>query len=99
MNLNQSITQIITSTCTIVGILVMMLSISWQMTLVSLCILPLSMIVTILVVKKSQKYFKNQQKFLGSVNGHVEEMLGSHVVVKAFNGEEESSEKSSTSPG
>ena len=61
--------------------------------IVTLFILPLSMIITVLIVKKSQKHFKNQQKFLGSVNGHVEEMLGSHVVVKAFNGEEESSEK------
>lgn len=91
--LNQSMTQIITSVTSIIGIMVMMLSISWQMTLVSLCILPLSMIITILVVKKSQKHFINQQKFLGSVNGHVEEMLSSHMVVKAFNGEEESSEK------
>ena len=91
--LNQSMTQIITSISALIGITIMMLTISWQMTLVTLVILPLSMIITVLIVKKSQKHFKNQQKFLGSVNGHVEEMLGSHVVVKAFNGEEESSEK------
>lgn len=91
--LNQSMTQIITSISALIGITIMMLSISWQMTVVTLFILPLSMIITIYVVKKSQKYFKEQQKYLGSVNGHVEEMLGSHIVVKAFNGEEESAEK------
>jgi len=92
-SLNQSMTQIITSITSLIGIIIMMLSISWQMTLVSLCILPLSMVVTLKVVKKSQRHFKDQQKFLGSVNGHVEEMLGSHIVVKAFNGEEDSSAK------
>ena len=91
--LNQSMTQIITSITSLIGIMVMMLTISWKMTLVSLCILPLSMIVTLFVVKKSQKHFVSQQKLLGSVNGHVEEMLGSHVVVKAFNGEEDSAKE------
>ena len=91
--LNQSMTQIITSITSLIGIIVMMLTISWQMTLVSLCILPLSMIITLQVVKKSQKHFVSQQSLLGKVNGHVEEMLGSHVVVKAFNGEEDSSEE------
>ncbi|NLY36101.1 MAG: ABC transporter ATP-binding protein [Tissierellia bacterium] len=91
--LNQSMTQIITSITSLIGITIMMLSISWQMTLVSLGILPLSVIIIVVVVKKSQKFFKDQQRFLGSVNGHVEEMLGSHVVVKAFNGEEQSLEK------
>ena len=91
--LNQSMTQIITSIALLIGIIIMMFSISWQMTLVSLLILPLAMVITLVIVKKSQGHFKNQQKFLGSVNGHVEEMLGSHVVVKAFNGEEESEEK------
>lgn len=91
--LNQSMTQIITSIALLIGIIIMMFSISWQMTLVSLLILPLAMVITLIIVKKSQGHFKNQQKFLGHVNGHVEEMLGSHVVVKAFNGEEESEEK------
>lgn len=91
--LNQSMTQIITSITSLIGITIMMLSISWQMTLVTLCILPLSMVVMVIVVKKSQIHFKNQQKFLGNVNGHVEEMLGNHLVVKAFNGEEDSLKK------
>ncbi len=91
--LNQSLTQIITSTVTVVGVLIMMLSISWQMTLVSLVIIPLSAVVTGLVIKNSQKYFKQQQEFLGHVNGHVEEMYGGHVVMKAFNGERKSVEK------
>ncbi|HEY5557374.1 ABC transporter ATP-binding protein [Acetobacterium sp.] len=90
--LNQSITQIITSVVTIVGILVMMLSISWQMTLVALCTVPLSFIVVILIVKRSQKYFGEQQTYLGHINGHVEEMYSGHSVVKAFNGEEASFE-------
>ncbi|MGI6176501.1 MAG: ABC transporter ATP-binding protein [Christensenellales bacterium] len=89
-SLNQSLTQIITSLTSVVGILVMMLTISWQLTLVALCIIPISMIFVMTIVKKSQKHFKNQQEYLGDVNGHVEEMLGSHVVVKTFNGEEDS---------
>lgn len=88
--LNQSLTQIITSVTSLIGIVIMMLTISWQLTLAALCVLPVSMIAVILIVKKSQVHFKNQQKLLGSVNGHVEEMFGSHVVVKAFNGEEDS---------
>lgn len=88
--LNQSMTQIITSLTSLIGIIVMMLSISWQLTLFALVMLPLSLFAVIFVVKKSQKHFVNQQKFLGKVNGHVEEMFGSHVVVKAFNGEEDS---------
>ncbi|KNZ43061.1 ABC transporter ATP-binding protein [Acetobacterium bakii] len=88
--LNQSITQIITSAATIIGILIMMLSISWQMTLVALISVPLSFIVVILVVKKSQKYFGEQQTYLGHINGHVEEMYSGHNVVKAFNGEQAS---------
>lgn len=87
-NLNQSITQIITSICTLIGILIMMFSISWQMTLVSLVILPLTIIVVSIVVKKSQKYFKSQQDYLGHVNGQVEEVYSGHNIVKAFNGEE-----------
>lgn len=87
-NMNQSITQIITSICTIIGILIMMLSISWTMTLVSLIILPISAIAVSIIVKKSQKYFKAQQDYLGHVNGQVEEVYGGHNIVKVFNGEE-----------
>lgn len=89
-SLNQSITQIITSVTLLIGILVMMLTISWEMTLVALCIIPLSFGFVITIVKKSQKHFTAQQEYLGHVNGHVEEMYASHVVVKAFNGEEDS---------
>jgi ATP-binding cassette subfamily B multidrug efflux pump len=91
--LNQSLTQIITSVITVIGVLVMMFSISWLMTLASLLILPLSMAFVGLIIKQSQKYFKQQQDYLGHVNGHVEEMYGGHVVMKAFNGEAKSVEK------
>ncbi len=87
-NMNQSITQIITSICTIIGILIMMLSISWTMTIVSLIILPISAIAVSIIIKKSQKYFKAQQDYLGHVNGQVEEVYGGHNIVKVFNGEE-----------
>ena len=87
-NLNQSITQIITSICTIVGILIMMFSISWQMTLISLIILPISGLVVKTIVGKSQKYFKKQQDYLATVNGRVEEIYGGLNIVKVFNGEE-----------
>lgn len=88
MNLNQSITQIITAICTIIGILVMMFSISWQMTLISLIILPIAGILVKTIVKKSQKYFEKQQDYLGHVNGQVEEVYGGLNIVKAFNSEE-----------
>lgn len=88
--LNQSMTQIITSVTTVLGVLVMMFSISWMMTLVALVILPISGAFISVVVKNSQRYFKQQQDYLGHVNGHVEEMYGSHIVMKAFNGEERS---------
>lgn len=91
--LNQSLTQIITSITTIIGVFIMMLSISFFMTLVALCIIPLSMIIMMFIIKYSQKYFKQQQDYLGHVNGHVEEMYGGHIVMKAFNGEEESIKK------
>ena len=91
--LNQSLSQIITSVTTVVGVLIMMLTISWQMTLVALLIVPLSMVVVMLVIRQSQKYFKQQQDFLGHVNGHVEEMYGGHIVMKAFNGEARSVEQ------
>jgi ATP-binding cassette, subfamily B, multidrug efflux pump len=90
--LNQSLTQIITSVTSIVGVLAMMLSISWLMTLVALLVVPLSMSIVGLVIKRSQGYFKDQQKYLGEINGHVEEMYGGHNIVQAFNGEEESIE-------
>ena len=90
MNLNQSITQIITSICTVVGILIMMLTISWEMTLISLIIIPISGIIIKKIVEKSQKYFKSQQDYLGHVNGQVEETFGGLNIVKAFNGEEKS---------
>ncbi len=88
--LNQSITQIITSVTQLIGILIMMLTISWQMTLIAVAVVPLSFLFVILIVKISQKHFSNQQKYLGTVNGHIEEMYGGHQVMKAFNGEEES---------
>ncbi|HEX2985213.1 MAG TPA: ABC transporter ATP-binding protein [Caproiciproducens sp.] len=93
VGLNQSLTQIITSVTMVIGILVMMLTISWQMTLVALCVIPLSFLFIFFIVNKSQKHFISQQTYLGHVNGHIEEMYGSHVVVKAFNGEEESQKK------
>lgn len=91
--LNQSLTQIITSVTTVIGVLVMMFSINWLMTIVALCIIPLSMILITVIIKYSQKYFKEQQDYLGNVNGHVEEMYGGHNVMKAFNGEKKSIEK------
>ena len=90
MNLRQSITQIITSVCTIVGILAMMFSINVTMTLISLLILPIASIIVSVIAKKSQKYFKKQQEYLGHVNGQVEEIYGGLTVVKAFNGEQKS---------
>ena len=91
--LNQSLTQIITSLVTVVGILVMMLTISWQMTLVALTIVPVSMFIVMVIVRQSQRFFKEQQDYLGHVNGHVEEMFGGHLIVKAFNGEDKSIDK------
>jgi ATP-binding cassette subfamily B protein len=85
--MNQSLSQIITSVVSVVGTLIMMFSINWLMTLVSLLVIPLSLAFTGVVVSKSQKFFKEQQDYLGHVNGHVEEMYGGHVVMKAFNGE------------
>ena len=85
--LSQSLTQMISSVVMVLGVLVMMLSISWQMTLVALLILPLSLVIIRFIVNKSQKYFKEQQDYLGNANGQIEEMFGSHAVVKAFNGE------------
>ncbi len=88
-NMNQSVTQIITAICTMIGILAMMLSISLTMTLVSLVIIPFAVILVKFIVKKSQKYFRKQQDYLGHVNGQVEEIYSGHTVVKAFNRENE----------
>ena len=88
MGINQSVTQLITSCTTLVGVLVMMLSINVWMTLAALLILPVSMAIISKVMKHSQKYFQAQQKYLGEVNGQVEEIYGGHNVVKAFNKEE-----------
>ncbi|MCG3259481.1 MAG: ABC transporter ATP-binding protein [Candidatus Heimdallarchaeota archaeon] len=90
--LSQSLSQIITSAITVVGVLVMMFTISWMMTLVALVIIPLSGLIVAFIVKKSQKHFDQQQEYLGHVNSHVEEMYGGHVVMKAFNGEKKSQE-------
>ena len=92
-SLNSSLIQIVNSIVTLVGVLIMMLVISWKMTLIALLIVPLSLIVVVMVVSRSQKYFKQQQEYLGHVNGHVEEMFGGHLVMKAFNGEDESVER------
>lgn len=89
IGLNQSITQIITSICTIIGILVMMFSISWEMTVVSLLILPISAGILKKVIGKSQKYFLKQQEYLGHVNGQVEEIYGGHNIVKVFGREKQ----------
>ncbi|WP_296778377.1 ABC transporter ATP-binding protein [Ruminococcus sp.] len=86
--LNQSITQIITSTATLIGIIVMMLSISPLMTLISIVILPVSGALLSFVIKKSQKHFRTQQEYLGHINGLVEETFSGHTVVQAFNKEQ-----------
>lgn len=88
-SLNQSATQIITSFTTIIGVLIMMLSISPLMTLVALLILPVSLGLISMIVKRSQRHFKNQQEYLGHVNGQVEEVYSGHNIVKAFNKEED----------
>ena len=88
MNLNQSITQIITSVCTLIGIIIMMFSMNVLMTLVSLVILPISIFAVGKIVGKSQKYFAKQQEYLGHVNGNIEETFGGYSIVKVFNGEE-----------
>ncbi|WP_206912077.1 ATP-binding cassette, subfamily B, bacterial [Enterococcus sp. DIV0840] len=89
-SLNQSITQFITSVFTIIGVIVMMLSISVQMTGIAILIVPISMILILIVVKNSQKYFKTQQEYLGVINGKVEETIGGYNIVRLFNDEENS---------
>jgi len=88
-SLNQSATQVITSVATIIGVLVMMLSISPLMTVIAILILPISMGLIGMIVKRSQRYFKEQQEYLGYVNGQVEEVYGGHNIVKAFNKEDD----------
>src|SRR5579859_5974614 len=91
--LNQSLSQIITSVTTVIGVTIVMLTISWVMSLVAFIIIPVSFMIMSIVIKYSQKYFKQQQDYLGHVNGHVEEMYSGHQVVKAFNGEAKSVEQ------
>lgn len=92
-NLSQNITQVISAICQVVGILIMMFSISWQMTVVSMFVLPITIIIVKIITSKSQKHFKNQQDYLGHVNGQVEEAFGGHNIVKAFNGEDRAIQK------
>lgn len=91
--LSQSLTQIITSIFTVIGVMIMMFSINWIMTIAALLVIPLSMVAVSKIIKQSQKYFKEQQASLGDANGHIEEMYGGHVVMKAFNGEQDSVDK------
>jgi ATP-binding cassette subfamily B protein len=91
-SLNMSLTQIISSVCSVVGILCIMFSVNWLLTVIAIIFFSFSIIFIRLIVKQSQKHFKAQQKCLGSVNGHIEEMFSSHIVVKAFSGEADSIE-------
>ncbi|QIK69322.1 ABC transporter ATP-binding protein [Erysipelothrix sp. HDW6C] len=86
-NLTSSLTQILTSVTTIIGVLIMMISINWQMTLAALLVLPISFGIIMFIFGKSQKYFTSQQANLGDINSHIEEMYSSHVLIKAYNGE------------
>ena len=92
-SLNQSITQLITSVTQVIGVLVMMLTISWELTLAALCILPVSMLCISFIIKHSQKFFKSQQEYLGHINGQVEEVYSGHNIVQAFNHEEKTVER------
>lgn len=93
MGLNQSVTMLITSVATMVGVFIMMLSISPLMTLIAIVILPISMGLISVVVKHSQKFFRSQQEYLGHINGQVEEVYGGHLVIKAFNREKDTIEE------
>jgi len=92
-NLNQGMTQIISSVITIIGILAMMISISWQMTLIAILVLPISIFVVSAIVKRSQRYYDRQQAALGEIDGHIDEMFSNHAIVKTFNGEKRSIDK------
>lgn len=85
--LSQSLTQIVTSAVTVVGVIIMMLSIDWRMTLTAMVMIPLSLAVVAFIVKRSQRYFRSQQEYLGHVNGHVEEMFSGHAIVKTYGAE------------
>lgn len=89
-NLNQGLVEVIMSIVAVIGILVMMISISWQLTLIALAILPASLVFIRTIIGRSQRYYQQQQKSLGDINGHVEEMFSNHIIVKTFNGEEDS---------
>ncbi len=95
-NLNQSMTQIITSVIMIVGILGMMISISWQLTIIALLVLPTSMVLITIIVKRSQRYYDRQQAALGEIDGHIDEMFSNHAIVRTFNGEGRSIHKFNT---
>lgn len=92
-SLNQSLAQVVTSITTIIGVMVMMFTINWILTLVTLLIVPVSLVIVMLIVKRSQKYYLMQQEYLGHVNGHIEEMFAGHNVISLFNGEQDSIEK------
>lgn len=89
-NLNQSMTQLVTSLIMIVGILIMMLTISWQLTLIAILVLPVSIVLIGFIVKQSQRYYDRQQAALGEIDGHIDEMFSNHAIVKTFNGEDRS---------
>lgn len=91
-SLNQALATFVSSIVKVLGFLVMMLYISWKMTILALAVIPLTVLSVSLIVKKSQGYFKTQQKALGNVNGHIEEMYAAHILIKSFNGEEKSIE-------
>lgn len=91
--LNQSLSNLIVAVTMFVGVFIMMLTISWQLTLVAVVTIPIGMIVVMLVVKRSQKYYRQQQQSLGEINGHVEEVYSNHNVVKAFNGQQKEMQK------
>ncbi len=86
-NLNQSVTEIVSSACTLIGILIMMISISWMMTIIALLILPITILIVGIIAKKSQKFFKAQQDHLAYLDGQIEEVFGGQLIVKAFNGQ------------
>ena len=92
-SLNQSLSQIVTSLTTIIGVMVMMFTINWILTLITLLIVPISMFIVMMIIKRSQRYYLMQQEYLGHVNGHIEEMFAGHNVISLFNGEEKSIEK------
>lgn len=92
-SLNQSLTQIITAVTTLVGVFIMMLTISGIMTVAALVIIPIGMFAISMIIKRSQKFFAQQQEFLGNVNGQVEELYGGHLIVQAFNGQGDAIEK------